>query len=235
MPIRSRLPCRAHTLRLTVYVLSHFVATRWRKDTFFGDGIVAHVPFSEPTCSVLREMLLESCKEAKCAVHPKGTYVNMEGPAFSTIAESNLHRSWGGDVIGMTAVAEAKLCREAEISYAVLAMATDYDCWKEEEEAVTVEAVIATLQANVKKAQEVVKLTVPKIAKYTGEHPQTHAMASAIMTTPDIIPKDRAVALRPLIEKYVDPRCFTNGSGEDDFTNSLLIWGMASLVMTMLH
>lgn len=141
-------------------------------------------------------------------VHTSGTYVNMEGPAFSTVAESNLHRSWGGSVIGMTAVAEAKLCREAEISYAVLAMATDYDCWKEDGH-VTVDVVIKTLRENVVKGQEVIKAAVPLIAAHAGTHPQegdgaNGAMAGAIMTSPTIMPRDRALALWPLIGKYFD-------------------------------
>ena len=128
----------------------------------------------------------------------------MEGPAFSTVAESELHRSFGADVIGMTVCAEAKLAREAEISYAVLAMATDYDCWRPEEEAVNVNAVIATLKANVVKAQQICKLVVPMIKAHTGDHPQKGAMQGAIMTAPDAMPRDRMIALAPLLRAYYD-------------------------------
>src|SRR5512141_2310634 len=119
-----------------------------RKDTFFGNGIVGHVQFADPVCADLSAVLFEAAREAGATVHRGGAYVCMEGPAFSTRAESHLYRSWGGDVIGMTNLQEAKLAREAEICYATLAMATDYDCWHLEEEAVTVEAVIARLSQN---------------------------------------------------------------------------------------
>ncbi len=124
-----------------IVLINQFIdRTKTRDATFFEKGIVAHVGFSEPICGVLHDYLEESCKEAKVVYHKQGTYVNMEGPAFSTIAESNLYRSWNATVIGMTALTEAKLAREAEISYAVIAMATDYDCWREGHDAVTVEA-----------------------------------------------------------------------------------------------
>lgn len=125
----------------------------------------------------------------------------MEGPAFSSRAESNLHRSWGAQVIGMTVAAEAKLCREAEISYAVMAMATDYDCWAEE--VVSVDEVIKTLTENVQKAQDVVIRTIPKIKAFKGKHPMHDAMNNAIMTAPDFIPARKKIELAPIIGKYV--------------------------------
>jgi len=196
-----------------IVLVNQFIdKTRFRKDTFFGDGIVAHVPFSEPTCSVLRDYLLQSTKVVAdkhpkykdMRVHETGTYINMEGPAFSTFAESQLHRTYyKGNVIGMTAVPEAKLCREAEISYAVLAMATDYDCWKQDEEPVTVDVVIATVQANVLKAQEVIKECIPLIQAHQGNPPQQGAMAGAIMTNASLIPSHRFRALAPILSEIM--------------------------------
>ncbi|MEC7983729.1 MAG: S-methyl-5'-thioadenosine phosphorylase, partial [Myxococcota bacterium] len=133
-----------------VVVIDQFIdRTKNRASTFFGNGIVAHIAFGDPVCSSLRSYLLEAAKETDATVHDGGTYVCMEGPAFSTRAESNLYRSWGAKVIGMTNIPEAKLAREAEISYATLAMSTDYDCWHEGHDDVTVEQVIAVVKANV--------------------------------------------------------------------------------------
>jgi len=216
-----------------IVIIDQFIdKTKFRKDTFYENGCAAHIPFSEPTCPTLRSYLLEGCKavaakeNVEVRVHPTGTYVNMEGPAFSTYAESCLHRSWGAQVIGMTAVAEAKLAREAEISYAVLAMATDYDCWKTDEDPVTVEAVIATMQANVIKAQNVVKATVPLIGRHTGPHPQEKAMENAIMSAK--IPPATARKLAPLIRKYVKiPEVENPAVG-------LVMWATATWGLTML-
>lgn len=177
--------------------------TKTRDVTFFEDGIVAHVGFSEPTCKALRAILLEACNTVGVKVHPSGTYINMEGPAFSTVAESHLYRAWGGHVIGMTALAEAKLAREAEISYAVLAMATDYDCWRGDHDAVSVEQVIATLTRNVHNGQAVVAACVPLIAAQQGPCPFDAALNGAIMTSPDCISSKQLLALQPLIGKYV--------------------------------
>ncbi|MDP6932257.1 MAG: S-methyl-5'-thioadenosine phosphorylase, partial [Myxococcota bacterium] len=129
--------------------------------------------------------------------------VCMEGPAFSTRAESHLYRSWGANVIGMTNLPEAKLAREAEISYATLAMATDYDCWHEGHDAVTVDQVIATLQANSAMSKNVIRSAVPLIAAHAGEPPQANAMANAILTPPDAIPQATREAFAPLIGKYL--------------------------------
>src|SRR3989449_4830804 len=125
---------------------------RAQESTFFGDGIVAHVGFAHPICGALADILEESCRTADVRVHRGGTYICMEGPAFSTKAESNVYRSWGMDVIGMTNLQEAKLAREAEICYATLALVTDYDCWHPGHDAVTVEAVIEYLNKNVRNA-----------------------------------------------------------------------------------
>ena len=176
--------------------------TRARPSTFFGDGVVAHVGFGDPVCPTLRGMVLESAREAGATTHDGGTYVCMEGPIFSTRAESRLYRSWGASVIGMTNVPECKLAREAEISYATLAMSTDYDCWFEGHDDVTVDAVIAVVRANLALAKSIVRAAVPRIAAFEGPCPQHKALANAVMTSPDRIPAHRARALAPLLGKY---------------------------------
>ncbi|MES0371916.1 MAG: S-methyl-5'-thioadenosine phosphorylase [Mariprofundaceae bacterium] len=127
--------------------------TRNRESTFFDGPVVAHVSMADPTCSILRERLASACKASDIVTHPSGTYLVMQGPQFSTRAESELYRSWGMDVIGMTNMPEAKLAREAEICYTTVAMSTDYDCWHEEEENVSVTSLIEVMQSNVEKAQ----------------------------------------------------------------------------------
>lgn len=173
-----------------------------RETTFFGNGIVGHAGFGDPCCATLRKYLAESCTEGGFAFKESGTYVNMEGPQFSTRAESELHRSWGASVIGMTVCAEAKLCKEAEISYAVLAMATDYDCWKTDEEDVSVQAVVATLTKNVGISLAVVARCIPKIVAHKGDHPLKGFMSQAIMTRPELMPKSQMAALEPIIGQY---------------------------------
>jgi 5'-methylthioadenosine phosphorylase len=178
--------------------------------TFFGNGIVAHVAFGDPSCPVLRESLAAAARgvvEAKpgldVRVFDDGTYVNMEGPAFSTRAESNIYRMLGCDVIGMTSLAEAKLCREAEMCYQAIAMVTDYDCWHETEAHVTVEQVIAHLTANTALAQEI-------LLAFLRDAPETRACAcrsalrDALLTARAAIPRERREALRPLIGRYMD-------------------------------
>lgn len=178
--------------------------------TFFGRGIVAHVGFSEPVCPILRNSLRElstSVIEGNndyrgIQVHDRGTYVNMEGPAFSTKAESNFHRKMGFDIIGMTSLAEAKLCREAEICYASIAMVTDYDCWREEEAAVTVDMVIANLRANASLSKDLLR----KLAQHPPKSDRCachQALASAIITAPELIPAHVKKELQPIIGKYI--------------------------------
>jgi len=174
-----------------------------RKSTFFEDGIVAHVAFGDPVCPTLRGILLESARAAGGTVHDGGTYVCMEGPAFSSKAESNLHRSWGASVIGMTNMPEAKLAREAEMSYASLAMATDYDCWHPDHDHVTVDQVIAVLHANASLARQAIINAVPKIVAYGKPSPQSSALAMAIMTQPTLISSETRHRLAPLIGKYL--------------------------------
>ena len=187
-----------------VVVIDQFIdRTKGRRSTFFGDGMVAHVGFGDPVCPTLRGMLLEAGAQAGATQHDGGTYVCMEGPAFSTRAESNLYRSWGASVIGMTNLPEAKLAREAEISYATLAMATDYDCWYEGHDDVTVDQVIAVLNANVATAKNIVRHTVPMIAAFDGPAPMSNALQNAIITARDRISQERKDALRPITGKYL--------------------------------
>ena len=186
-----------------VVVIDQFIdRTKNRASTFFDNGIVAHVPFGDPVCTVLREILLRASQEADATVHDGGTYICMEGPAFSTRAESNLYRSWGASVIGMTNLPEAKLAREAEISYATLAMSTDYDCWHEGHDDVTVEQVIATVKANVALAQNIIRYAVPKITELVGPHPQKGLLASAFITDKSKVPAERIEALKPIVGPY---------------------------------
>jgi 5'-methylthioadenosine phosphorylase len=176
--------------------------TSQRANTFFGGGIVAHVQFAEPVCADLNRILYESAKEAGASVHPGGTYVVMEGPAFSTRAESRLHRSWGADVIGMTALPEAKLAREAEICYAVIACATDYDSWHESKEVVSVDVIFRILKQNIELSKRIIKLAVGKIGE-KRECGCAEALKNAIVTDPKMIPEERKQELAPIIRKYM--------------------------------
>ena len=184
-------------------VIDQFIdRTKARASSFFEKGIVAHVAFGDPVCGALRSYLLAACAATGATYHDGGTYVCMEGPAFSTRAESNLYRSWGGSVIGMTNLPEAKLAREAEISYATLALSTDYDCWHEGHDDVTVEQVVATMQKNVLVAKEIIRHAVPLIVAHDGPAPHSNALASAILSAKDGVPAERIEALSPLIGKY---------------------------------
>jgi 5'-methylthioadenosine phosphorylase len=168
--------------------------------TFFGRGIVAHISFAEPICGELRNLLVTSAKRSGAKAHNGGTYVNMEGPAFSTRAESTLNHESGFSVIGMTNLGEAKCAREAEIAYATMAMVTDYDCWKVDEAHVTVEMILQNLHKNAVTAQRIV-------ADVVGRIPETEckchrALKNAIMTAPKLWPKSVAKELRPILGKY---------------------------------
>lgn len=187
-----------------IVVIDQFIdKTIYRKNTFFENGLVAHVAFGDPVCPTLRGILLESAREAGATAHDGGTYVCMEGPAFSTKAESNLHRSWGASVIGMTNMPEAKLAREAELSYATLAMATDYDCWHPDHDHVTVDQVVAVLLKNASLARQVVAAAVPRILAHGGPAPQSNALATAILSQPSAVTAETRRALAPLIGKYM--------------------------------
>src|SRR3954470_21726617 len=158
---------------------------RARESTFFGEGIVAHVSFAHPVCGSLGDVLEESCKAGAVKAHRGGTYVCMEGPAFSTVAESNVYRSWGMDVIGMTNLQEAKLAREAEICYATLALVTDYDCWHPGHDAVTVGTVIEYLNKNVRNAQLIMKEAVKQVKSGERSCKCGSALQHAIFTAPN--------------------------------------------------
>ncbi len=176
--------------------------TRHRIDTFFGEGIVGHVGFADPFCAALSQSVFTTLQGLRLnRVHQGGTYLCMEGTPFSTRAESHLYRSWGCSIIGMTAIPEAKLAREAEMAYATIAMVTDYDCWKVEEEAVTVETVIATMKQNV----AVIKKALPKIFENIPNDFRSeahHAAKNAIMTDPKTFPATTKKNLSLLYGKY---------------------------------
>ena len=175
---------------------------RARESTFFGEGIVAHVTFAHPVCSDLGDVLAESCQAANVKAHRGGTYLCMEGPAFSTVAESNVYRSWGMDVIGMTNLQEAKLAREAEICYATLALVTDYDCWHPGHDAVTVETVIEYLNKNVRNAQTIIREAVKRLTGKPRECKCSAALKNAIFTAPDLWPEATTRKLEAIIAKY---------------------------------
>jgi len=174
--------------------------THGRPGTFFGGGIVGHVSMADPVCAKLAAVLEGAAKRAGATVHAGGTYVCMEGPQFSTRAESFRNRGWGASIIGMTNMPEAKLAREAELSYATIALATDYDCWHEEEEAVTVETVIELLQRNVALAQKIIREAVPVI---DGKSPFAGILQNAIITDPAHFSEEAKDRLALLIGRYI--------------------------------
>ena len=175
---------------------------RARESTFFGEGIVAHVAFAHPVCKDLGDALEQSCKTTEVTVHRGGTYLCMEGPAFSTVAESNTYRSWNMDIIGMTNLQEAKLAREAEICYATLALVTDYDCWHPGHDAVTVETVIEYLNKNVRNAQVIMREAVKRLAGRDRDCKCGSALKNAIFTAPDLWPEATTCKLEAIIGKY---------------------------------
>jgi 5'-methylthioadenosine phosphorylase len=180
-----------------------FDRTKGRASTFFGNGLVAHVSFADPTCPVLGSRLFAAGQAVGARVHQGGTYLCIEGPQFSTRAESRIYRSWGVDVIGMTNLQEAKLCREAEICYATLALVTDYDVWHETEEDVSVDAVVAILKQNAETAKAIIKAAVSSFLAGREACPCPTALRDAIITARDAIPEDVRERLRPIIGKYV--------------------------------
>jgi len=179
-----------------------FDRTKGRISTFFGRGLVAHVGFAHPFCGVLSGIAADSVQAVGATVHRGGTYVNMEGPQFSTLAESKLYRAWGLDVIGMTNLQEAKLAREAEICYSTLALVTDYDCWHPDHDSVTVDLIVANLMQNAKTAQRAIAEAVGRISG-----PRTcackDALATAIITRPEYVPAQVKRELQPIIGKYI--------------------------------
>ncbi len=185
-----------------VIVDQFFDRTRARVSTFFGNGLIAHVSFADPTCPCLGELLYRAGREVGATVHWGGTYLCIEGPQFSTRAESRIYRSWGVDVIGMTNLQEAKLAREAEICYATLALVTDYDVWHETEEDVSVEAVVRILRQNVETAKRLISAAIPQIPETRGCG-CGHALQDAIITARDAIPAQVKRDLAPIVGKYL--------------------------------
>jgi 5'-methylthioadenosine phosphorylase len=179
--------------------------TRHRVDTFFSNGIVGHVSFADPICAGVSFLMGDAARNAGAKVHMGGVYLCMEGPQFSTRAESNLYRSWGVDVIGMTNLTEARLAREAELCYATMALVTDYDCWHPEHDDVDVEQVLGYLRANATMAQTVLRTSITAAAERKRDCGCVNALRFAIMTHPDAIPPKVKDDLAPLIGKYVRP------------------------------
>ena len=176
--------------------------TRLRDNTFFDDKMVVHVAFSDPFCPSLSHLLYDSSQKAGSTVHEGGVFVVMEGPAFSTRAESFMYRQWGADIIGMTALPEAKLAREAEICYSTLACVTDYDCWREATEVVTVEMVVANLKRNVATSINILRNLISRVPM--GRNCSCgSALENAILTSPDLVSEEYKAQLAPIIGKYV--------------------------------
>jgi len=188
---------------LDVVIPDQFIdRTRGRISTFFGNGIAAHVEFSKPFCERLSTLMLEAGKKVDARMHRGGTYVCMEGPQFSTLAESELYRSWGAHIIGMTNLQEAKLAREAEMGYATMALVTDYDCWHGSHASVTVDQIIANLQKNAETARRILLQTIREL-DLDEPSPHADALKYSIITQPDAIPESVKRDLAPIIAKYV--------------------------------
>jgi len=186
-----------------VIVDQFFDRTKSRESTFLGSGIAGHVEFAHPVCPDLSRTLFEAATDAGARAHMGGTYLCIEGPQFSTKAESMVYRSWGVDVIGMTNIPEAKLAREAEICYATVALSTDYDCWHEEEESVTVEMILETIRRNVATAREIITRAAPVAAGGKRSCGCAEAMRYAAVTEKDAIPADTREALSIILGKYL--------------------------------
>ena len=180
-----------------------FDRTRGRVSTFFEDGVVAHITFDHPVCGVLGEQMALSGEEVGVRMHRGGTYLCMEGPAFSTLAESKLYRQWGMDVIGMTNLQEAKLAREAEICYATMALVTDYDCWHPDHSSVTVDMILEVLHQNAVNAQQIVRHTIRRLRGLARECKCGSSLRSAILTNRDLIPAETKQRLAAIIGRYV--------------------------------
>jgi 5'-methylthioadenosine phosphorylase len=188
---------------LDIVIPDQFIdRTKGRISTFFGQGLAAHVGFAHPFCARLSTIAHESGKAAGATVHKGGTYVCMEGPQFSTLAESRLYRSWGADIIGMTNLQEAKLAREAEICYSTIALVTDYDCWHPDHDSVTVEMIIGNLTENAKMAQQVIASAVDRLP-FDRTCECASALKYAIITRPDAVPEQVRRDLAPLVGRYL--------------------------------
>ncbi|QNH59535.1 S-methyl-5'-thioadenosine phosphorylase [Limnospira indica] len=198
---------KAEVKPLDMVIPDQFIdRTKTRISTFFGDGIVAHIGFGHPVCNQLAAVVgdaISALNFPEVTLHRGGTYICMEGPAFSTQAESNLYRSWGGTVIGMTNLTEAKLAREAEIAYATLALVTDYDCWHPDHDHVTVDLVIDNLKHNAVNAQKVIQETVKRLSQNMPESEAHSALKYAILTPLAKVPQPRKQQLQLLLKKYL--------------------------------
>jgi len=188
---------------LDIVIPDQFIdRTRGRISTFFGNGLVAHVGFAHPFCKTLSGLAYESGLAAGATMHKGGTYVCMEGPQFSTLAESNLYRSWGASIIGMTNLQEAKLAREAEICYSTVALVTDYDCWHPDHDSVTVDLIIANLTQNAKTAQQIIATAVDRLP-FARTCECASALKFGLITRPDAVPAKTKQDLAPLVGKYL--------------------------------
>lgn len=177
-----------------------------RRSTFFGDGIAAHIAFGSPVCPVLHNILAQEASSLfageKMSVYPAATYVCMEGPAFSTRAESRLYQAWGADIIGMTNIPEAKLAREAEIAYATIAMVTDYDCWRSDSDDVDIEELISVLRKNTEHARRLIERVIPLIAAARPSELASKALSAAIMTPLSAVPDESLRRLEPILSRW---------------------------------
>jgi 5'-methylthioadenosine phosphorylase len=188
---------------LDIVIPDQFVdRTQGRISTFFGRGLVAHVGFAHPFCKILSGIAHESGQRAGATIHKGGTYVCMEGPQFSTLAESRLYRSWGADIIGMTNLQEAKLAREAEICYTTIALVTDYDCWHPDHDSVTVDMIIGNLTQNAKTAQQIIAQAVERLP-FERTCECASALKYALITRPDAVPEQLRKDLSPIVGKYL--------------------------------
>lgn len=194
---------REHLAPLHVVIPDQvFDRTKTRVSTFFGEGLAVHISFEPPFCPACSAALYEAAQEAGATVHMGGTYVCIEGPQFSTRAESQVYRQWGMDIIGMTALPEAKLVREAEMSYGMIATVTDYDVWHETEEPVTAEMILENLRRNVEMSKAIIKAAIPRIAEI-GPSPWAGSLRNAIVTAPDQIPQETREKVALLVGKYL--------------------------------
>ena len=188
---------------LDIVIPDQFIdRTKGRISTFFGRGLAAHVGFAHPFCRILSRIVSDSSQSTEAVVHTGGTYVCMEGPQFSTLAESKLYRSWGADIIGMTNLQEAKLAREAEICYTTIALVTDYDCWHPDHDSVTVDMVISNLMHNARTAQQIIALAVDALP-FERSCECASALKYTLITRPDAIPPQVRQDLAPLVGKYL--------------------------------
>lgn len=176
--------------------------TKFRQSSYFGDGIVAHIPFADPFCPQLRHTILDSCKREDLVFHDKGTYIVIEGPQFSTKAESFLYKNWGADIIGMTALPEAKLAREAEICYGTIALVTDYDCWHAEEQPVSAKMVMSNLRKNLETSRSLIKRIVSAPPEY-GKCRCGAALKEAFVTSQQELRKHSTDRIKLIVDKYI--------------------------------